>query len=52
VLDGKKPVEVLDGLRYVPEDASKDAKPEAAADDVPTEDDEVAADEAAKNEAK
>jgi hypothetical protein len=51
VLDGKKPIEVLDGFRYVPEDAPKDAKPEAT-DDVPTEDDEAAADEAAKNEAK
>jgi len=52
VLEGKKPVDVLDGLRYVPEDAPKDTPKNAPSEDVPTEDDVVAADAAAKNEAK
>src|SRR6516164_8310901 len=51
VLEGKKPVDVLDGLRYVPEDAPKDTPKNAPSEDVPTEDDVVAADAAAKNEA-
>jgi len=45
-------VDVLDGLRYVPEDAPKDTPKNAPSEDVPTEDDVVAADAAAKNEAK